>query len=172
MKRKITTLLIFVCIIFLVVGCSNKKVEQDELNESAETKSAEVSTPISPPETTEELVDKILVGNMTQDEIQADIEALVELDRKEYNEQYAELKSQAENYVTKVLKSPSTAVFNEEMQEGDVVQIDDDTFLYSGYVDSQNSYGGMMRSDFTITLSKVDLEGYELYLVDDLVFSN
>lgn len=58
----------------------------------------------------------------------------------------------AEEFVKKRLKSPSTASF----QNAYDMQVDKNGsgWTVRGYVDSQNGFGAMMRSDFTATLHK------------------
>lgn len=53
--------------------------------------------------------------------------------------------------VCRCLKSPSTAQFPEEVIQ--IVGSDESGYKVTGYVDSHNSYGGMMRTDFAVTVS-------------------
>lgn len=72
-------------------------------------------------------------------------------------------KSFAEDFVKDNLKSPGTAEFVREFEH---IKTDDTTIFISGAVDSQNSFGALVRSDYEIiiihrkTLGKI--EGYNL----------
>ena len=50
-------------------------------------------------------------------------------------------------FVERSLKAPSTAEFASS-GESTVVKINDSTFAVRSYVDAQNSFGGMMRSNY------------------------
>ena len=52
-----------------------------------------------------------------------------------------------QEFVTAKLLSPSTADFPFKMV-GDINQIDDNTFDVHSYVDSQNAFGGVIRTNF------------------------
>ncbi len=54
----------------------------------------------------------------------------------------------AQKFVLDTLKAPSTEKFGGET----VTALGDDTFEVSGWVDSQNSYGAMIRADFKVKL--------------------
>jgi hypothetical protein len=56
---------------------------------------------------------------------------------------------QAENFVKLSLKSPSTAKFP---FFGEGKETTTDTYIVDSYVDSQNGFGAMIRSNFSITL--------------------
>lgn len=56
---------------------------------------------------------------------------------------------QAKNFVSSVLKSPSTADFP---FFGEGVKVGTNTYKVSSYVDSQNGFGAMIRSNYIITL--------------------
>lgn len=86
--------------------------------------------------------DKILYEN---DAIQHTLsEYLITFDEK------GELISRAEKDITSILKSPSTAKFPWDYDEWAVGKKDGSTIV-QGYVDSQNSFGAMIRSVFQIT---------------------
>jgi len=57
---------------------------------------------------------------------------------------------QAQGFVEKKLKSPSSAAF-QLYDENNVIQ-KDSVFTIKGYVDSQNSFGAMLRSVFLCEL--------------------
>lgn len=57
----------------------------------------------------------------------------------------------SKNYVESILKSPSTADF--PLLDYGAVEISEDKFQVNGYVDSQNGFGAMVRSNFTVILS-------------------
>ena len=57
--------------------------------------------------------------------------------------------------VEKNLKSPSTAKFPLGT-EGYVTKINDNTFEINAYVDSENSFGAMMRAYFSCTVEFLD----------------
>lgn len=50
------------------------------------------------------------------------------------------------DFVKQRLKSPSSAEFDESTNG--VVQLNDSTFMVSSHVDSQNSFGAMLRSEY------------------------
>ncbi len=56
---------------------------------------------------------------------------------------------QANNFVKAVLKSPSTAKFP---FFGEGQNVGTDTYKIDSYVDSQNGFGAMIRSEYSITL--------------------
>lgn len=66
--------------------------------------------------------------------------------------------------VEKKLKAPSTAEFSNLE-----VKINNDTWTITGYVDSQNSFGAMIRNSFTVTIRD---EGYPYYDVISIEFSD
>ncbi len=59
----------------------------------------------------------------------------------------AYLQSQA--YVKNALKSPASADFPSAY---DIRDLGDNRFVVSSYVDSQNSFGAMLRSDWVVTV--------------------
>lgn len=62
--------------------------------------------------------------------------------------------SDAENYVKQGLKAPSTADFPSQILSGDwKVNRKDDVVTVSSYVDAQNSFGAMIRSNFIVQIS-------------------
>lgn len=62
--------------------------------------------------------------------------------------------SDAENYVKQGLKAPSTADFPSKVLSGDwKVNRKDDVVTVSAYVDAQNSFGAMIRSNFIVQIS-------------------
>ena len=68
--------------------------------------------------------------------------------------------------VERNLKSPSTAKFPWS-SEGYVTKIDNNTFDIQSYVDSENSFGAMIRTNFSCT---VKFTGQDTYIVQDLEF--
>ncbi|WP_156484829.1 hypothetical protein [Bhargavaea cecembensis] len=58
-----------------------------------------------------------------------------------------ESKAYAQWFVEQHLKAPSTAEFN---WDNEAVEIDDDVWQVTGSVDSENSFGGMIRSNYTV----------------------
>lgn len=64
------------------------------------------------------------------------------------NEMYAMVS--AEIYVKRQLKSPSTADF--QRQDKNRVYRRDGQWIYIAYVDSQNSFGAMMRTEFAVIM--------------------
>lgn len=73
----------------------------------------------------------------------------------------------AEDYVTQILKAPSTAEFPGQIMELDQWRVAryQDVVTVMSYVDSQNSFGAMIRSEFGIQMSFTT--GEVLYLVFD-----
>jgi ribosomal protein L40E len=68
---------------------------------------------------------------------------------QEYNDKY-EAKDRALFIVKGMLKSPSTAQFSDP-----TITKTANVFEVIGYVDSQNSFGAMLRTDFTVTFKKI-----------------
>lgn len=91
----------------------------------------------------------------TQHEL--DIKAAAAIEDQERSEKY-DAKERALYLVKSTLKSPSSAVFGEPY----VIKTAN-TFEVGGYVDSQNSFGAMLRTTFTVVLSK---NGDQWKLVD------
>lgn len=79
--------------------------------------------------------------------------------RKEYEEgvnvldEEAEAKLFAKAVELQLLKTPASAVFC-DMEEMSVLPVGEGAYSVSGYVDSQNSYGAMLRSQFTLLVLK------------------
>jgi hypothetical protein len=69
--------------------------------------------------------------------------------------------------VERNLKSPSSAKFPWVKSEDVVNKINDDTFKVKSYVDSENSFGAMVRTNFSCT---VEFTGEDTYIVKDLEF--
>lgn len=61
--------------------------------------------------------------------------------------------------VKDLLKSPSTAEFPYGSEQF-VTQIDEDTFIINSYVDSQNSFGAMLRTQYVCQVTLIDNENY------------
>lgn len=61
--------------------------------------------------------------------------------------------------VKELLKSPSTAEFPYGSEQF-VTQIDEDTFIINSYVDSQNSFGAMLRTQYVCQVTLIDNENY------------
>ena len=66
--------------------------------------------------------------------------------------------------VKELLKSPSTAEFPYGSEQF-VTQIDEDTFIINSYVDSQNSFGEMLRTKY---VCQITLTGNESYTCDSV----
>ncbi|HET8885593.1 MAG TPA: hypothetical protein VFM70_04480 [Salinimicrobium sp.] len=56
----------------------------------------------------------------------------------------------SQHFVKQKLKSPSTAEFGSSTER--VTKLNDSTFMVRNYVDSQNSFGAMIRSEYACTL--------------------
>lgn len=67
------------------------------------------------------------------------------------------------NCVEQQLKSPSSAEF--PFGEGSVTKVDNDTFIVTSYVDSQNSFGAMIRTNYSC---QVTLTGEDNYTCDNV----
>lgn len=65
-------------------------------------------------------------------------------------------KIMARNFVKDVLKSPASAEFENEK----VWYLKDSTFMVKGTVDSQNSFGAMLRSYFECKVKQVDRDNW------------
>lgn len=63
-----------------------------------------------------------------------------------------------EEFVKDRLKSPSTADFSEEER----LQMTDTVFVVTGAVDSENSFGAMIRNDFTCKVRYTGNENWHL----------
>lgn len=64
----------------------------------------------------------------------------------------------AQRCIEAQLKSPSTAKFNPDLDYG-VKKVNDTVFTISSYVDSQNSFGAMVRTNYTCTLNHFPSRG-------------
>lgn len=63
----------------------------------------------------------------------------------------------AEDFVKQRLKSPSTAEFIGTFEKSDhITELENDEYLINSWVDSQNSFGAMIRSKFSC---KIIFEG-------------
>jgi hypothetical protein len=72
--------------------------------------------------------------------------------------------SYAEDFVKKRLKSPSTAEFPGLFEKAEhITELGNDEYLISSWVDSQNGFGAMLRSNFSCKIifieGKVKVEG-------------
>lgn len=68
-------------------------------------------------------------------------------------DEVAEAKMFAKAVQLQLLKTPASAVFC-SMEEMSVLPIGEGAYSVSGYVDSQNSYGAMLRNQFNLTVFK------------------
>ena len=84
--------------------------------------------------------------------------------KEEFDEVDAWTAAQLE--VEENLVSPSTAEFPWGTK-GYVTKIDDNTYKINAYVDSENSFGAMVRTHFSCTVRYL---GNDKYIVEDLVF--
>ena len=66
--------------------------------------------------------------------------------------------NQAQRFVKAALKAPSTAQFP---LTGNTQEVQTNRFLSQGYVDSQNSFGAMLRTSFVVTLRYNGAESYD-----------
>lgn len=80
-----------------------------------------------------------------------------QLDRRKYD-----AIAMTKQFVTRRLKAPKSAEFPSR-SEFRVVASSDDQYLVSGYVDSQNSFGAMIRTTF---ICQMKVEGETWTLVD------
>ena len=69
---------------------------------------------------------------------------------------------QAESFVTEKLKSPSTAEFG----FANVTDLGNDEYEVTSYVDSQNSFGGIVRTDYSCKVKFT--ESGTKYIIEDL----
>lgn len=74
---------------------------------------------------------------------------VVEEKKREYSD--IEAYANAQVILEKFLKSPSTAEYP-VASEATIKKYDDNSFQVSAYVDSQNGFGAMIRSDWTVFL--------------------
>lgn len=84
------------------------------------------------------------------------------------NEKYTKSTALIESrqFVEKRLKSPSSADFSFESEKS-VIKVNDTTFIVTGYVDSQNSFGAELRSNYSCKITYLDKIGK--VQCDDLV---
>jgi len=74
----------------------------------------------------------------------------------------------SQQFVKNCLKAPSTAKFPRAIEwEGHTTQIDSRTFLINSWVDSQNSFGAMLRTKFSC---KVQYKGNDQWTCLDIDF--
>ena len=66
----------------------------------------------------------------------------------------------AQNVVKNHLKAPSTAKFPWSLDEVSIIDLGNDQYNVSSYVDSQNGFGATVRSYFTVTLTLTE-HGYK-----------
>lgn len=70
------------------------------------------------------------------------------------DEEEVMLKTEAERLVKQILQAPSTAKFPGFSEYG--MQKTPDKYVVGSYVDAQNGFGAMLRSEFTIRISRKD----------------
>lgn len=66
----------------------------------------------------------------------------------------------ATHEVEQRLKSPSTAKFPFSEEGQDIKEPSPGTFVVNSYVDAENSYGAMMRSNFSVTIKRLSGDNY------------
>lgn len=66
----------------------------------------------------------------------------------------------AKSTVEKSLKAPSTAKFPFSYNGQNIKQTSNDTFIVNSYVDAQNEFGAMIRSNFSVTIKKTSSNSY------------
>src|SRR5262245_33786226 len=82
---------------------------------------------------------------------------------REYSD--AEVYAMAETIILKYLKAPSTADFA-SMSDAQITGFADSGFRVDAYVDSQNSFGAMIRSPFTTIFQyRSDSDEADIYAV-------
>jgi hypothetical protein len=63
----------------------------------------------------------------------------------------------SEEFVKERLKSPSTASFPRSSEKRDyITKLGENKYLIEAWVDSQNSFGAMIRSNYSCTITFVD----------------
>jgi hypothetical protein len=72
----------------------------------------------------------------------------------------------AQGYVKQHLKAPASAKFQEYNSDA-VQKISESSYQINSYVDSQNSFGALIRSRYVIKLHKKDKDWYYDYFVFD-----
>jgi hypothetical protein len=65
---------------------------------------------------------------------------------------------ESRQFVEKRIKSPSSADFSFESEKS-VIRVNDTTFIVTGYVDSQNSFGAKLRSNYSCKITYLDKIG-------------
>lgn len=94
-----------------------------------------------------------------------------EIAAKQYNSDSIDARTWAKIYVTKSLKAPTTAKFQDEYDFGVAPAKDKkgkelkDVWDVSGYVDSQNSFGAMLRKKWYVQLVKMDDKWIQVKIV-------
>ncbi|MCG8838936.1 hypothetical protein G1K37_11315 [Tenacibaculum dicentrarchi] len=91
-------------------------------------------------------------------------EERLKLLKKKYTKTSALFESR--HFVEKRLKAPSTADFSYESEKS-VQKINDTTFLVTGYVDSENSFGAKLRNNYSCKI--VFLDKLARVSCDDLI---
>lgn len=74
----------------------------------------------------------------------------------EHNSDGGSAAQMAEGFVKQRLKAPSTAVFSNFISEDTVTEIGNGKFTVTGWVDSENSFGAKIRSNWKCTLHTAD----------------
>jgi len=105
---------------------------------------------------------KVQAQEQAQAEAEAQAQALIESKK---NDAW----TMAKDFVRDRLKSPSTAEFPDSSDDGVVVSDNQDgTYDIVGYVDSQNSFGAMLRVKFVCKLGNTNDDNWRLYSLDIL----
>lgn len=65
-----------------------------------------------------------------------------------------------EDFVSDRLTSPGSAEF-QRADSANVAKVADE-YTYTGFVDSQNTFGALLRTDFTCTVRHIEGDTYEL----------
>ena len=91
----------------------------------------------------------VLIGLSFGSKDNATPSPVVEEKKREYSD--IEAYANAQVILEKFLKSPSTAEYP-VASEASIKRYDDNSFQVSAYVDSQNGFGAMIRSDWTVFL--------------------
>jgi len=69
----------------------------------------------------------------------------------------------SEGFVKEKIKSPSTAKFpSGSDKEVSVIKKDNNQYMIRSYVDSQNSFGATLRTNFIVTIEQVDKDNWKL----------
>lgn len=111
----------------------------------------------------------IVVGSNSEPEIKNNQDQIQKVDQKENLESEAYTLTQI--FVTRLLKSPSTADF--PWLDRTVTEMEENKFKVTSYVDSQNGFGAMIRTNYSIilkydgvgdTLSESSWDIVELYI--------